>query len=135
MMVESTPKLITFKTPRLAEEWPLVFDPLAERFLGLANFIQTVMGKSGPLVVTCIVRTPEENSIVGGVPKSMHMTNPTRAIDFRRVVAKWSMQEIIEAKRWWESAGKGWDFVPEGAPFNKKTPHFHVEADRRVKLG
>lgn len=137
MPVEVDYKLIQFKRSeagRLAEEWPNVFEPLAVRFLGLANFIRNTMGK-GPLVITCLARTPDENATVGGVPKSMHMTSPIRAIDFRRVVTAWSDKEIIEARRWWQEAGPGWDFVPEGKPFNNKVPHFHVEADRRVKPG
>lgn len=137
MPVNPDLKLIQFKrqeAKRLAEEWPNVFEPLADRFLALANFARTTMGK-GPLIITCLARTPEENTVVGGVPKSYHMTSPIRAIDFRRTPKLWTDQEIIEMARWWRDGGKGWDFVPEGPPWNNKPPHFHVESDRRVKLG
>jgi hypothetical protein len=123
--------LFTFKPEdkiKLLSEWPSVWEPLKVRFHWLAHECVYRIG-TPPLVITCLARTPAENTAVGGVPASMHMTIPCRAIDIRRYGFDDYRDEM---KALWESAGAGWDCIFEGAPFNKKPPHFHLEADMRV---
>ena len=113
---------------RLAAEWPEIWPPLREHFI---HFCEQCVNELGapPIVITCLERTPLENSRVGGRPNSLHMARPCRAIDIRRsgFDRHANMMQLI-----WQSRGEGWDFVIEGPPFNSKPSHFHLEADWRV---
>lgn len=113
---------------KLRSEWPLVWERVRMRFYWFADRCAINL-KMPPPIITCLARTPEENLAVGGVPRSLHMARPVRAIDIRRSgYDDWA----DEMEQLWRSAGIGWDFVREGPPYNEKAPHFHLEADWRV---
>lgn len=121
----------TFKpdiADRLAADWRLLWPPLHEEFIRFADECVRVLG-TPPIVITCLSRTPNENSAVGGQANSLHMVKPCRAIDIRR----WGFDQYADRmKELWQSRGEGWDFVIEGPPYNRKPPHFHLEVDWRV---
>lgn len=112
----------------LKAQWPMVWPKLRLRFYWFCDRCVVDL-KTPPIIITCLYRDWLANAGVGGIPKSLHMSNPVRAIDIRRT----GMDDYIEAMRdLWQSGGPGWDFVPEGPPYNNKVPHIHLEADWRV---
>lgn len=113
---------------RLAVDWDLLWPPLREEFIRFSEKCVRDLG-TRPLVITCLGRTPIENETVGGSPSSLHMAKPCRAIDIRR---RGFDQYAESMKSLWQSRGEGWDFVIEGPPYNRKPPHFHLEADWRA---
>jgi len=113
----------------LAIQWPDVWEPLRIEFARFSIQCVNDLG-TPPLVITCLGRTPAENASVGGIAKSLHLTNPCRAIDIRR---RGFDRYAERMKLLWQSRGDGWDFVIEGPPFNPKPPHFHLEVDWRVR--
>ena len=115
-------------TSHLAAQWPEVWEPLRIEFIRFCHECATNLG-TPPIVITCLSRTPIENSAVGGRPTSLHLARPCRAIDIRR---RGFDQYSEHMKSHWQSRGVGWDFVIEGPPFNRKPLHFHLEADWRV---
>lgn len=120
--------LFTFK-PTLAAQWPEVWIPLRVEFIRFCEQCVNDLG-APPIIITCLGRTPAQNSAVGGIASSLHMAKPCRAIDIRRR----GFDQYAEAmKSLWQSRGVGWDFVIKGAPYNRKPPHFHLEADWRVR--
>jgi Peptidase M15 len=113
----------------LSAQWPEVWEPLRIEFIRFCEQCRSDLG-TPPLVITCLTRTPAENAAVGGKPKSLHLTRPCRAIDIRsRGFEKYATQ----MQGLWQRRGVGWDFVIEGPPYNRKPPHFHLEADWRVR--
>lgn len=72
---------VLFKNDRISLEWTAIHAPLRDRLLSLADMVNREMGK--PFTITCLCRTPEENTKAGGNPKSLHMANPVRAADIR----------------------------------------------------
>lgn len=115
--------------PHLASQWPEVWEPLRVEFTSFCE--QCVNDLRTPtIVITCLSRTPIENSAVGGNANSLHMAKPCRAIDIRR---RGFDQYSEQMKSLWQSRGVVWDFVIEGPPYNSKPPHFHLEVDWRVR--
>ncbi len=112
----------------LAAQWPDVWDPLRTEFTRFCEQCVHDLG-TPPIVITCLGRTPAQNSAVGGRSNSLHLVHPCRAIDIRR---RGFDQYSERMKSLWQSRGVGWDFVIEGPPYNHKPPHFHLEADWRV---
>ncbi len=120
--------MVRFKH-NLESQWLDVWEPLRIEFLRFCRQCVTDLG-TPPLVVTCLGRTQNENRAVGGKANSLHLVLPCRAIDIRR---RGFDQYAGQMRVIWQSRGPGWDFVIEGPPFNNKSPHFHLEADWRVR--
>jgi hypothetical protein len=114
----------------LATQWPEVWGPLRIEFIRFCEQCRRDLG-TPPLVITCLSRTPSENAAVGGKPTSLHMARPCRAIDIR---SRGFEKYTVRMQTLWQSRGEGWDFVIEGPPYNRKPPHFHLEADWRVQI-
>lgn len=113
---------------RLDADWQILWPTLREEFIRFSEECVRRLG-TPPLVITSIARTAVENARVGGCRTSLHLAIPCRAIDIRRRGFDNYSQQL---KSLWQSRGVGWDFVIEGPPFNRKAPHFHLEADWRV---
>lgn len=113
---------------RLAAQWLEVWMPLRVEFTRFCERCVNDLG-TPPIVITCLSRTPIENSAVGGRSTSLHLARPCRAIDIRR---RGFDQYADRLRDLWQSRGEGWDFVIEGPPYNHKPPHFHLEADWRA---
>ena len=113
---------------QLAAQWPDVWEPLRIEFTRFCEQCTSDLG-TPPIIVTCLSRTPLQNTEVGGKPTSLHLAIPCRAIDTRR---RGFDRYAHAMKLLWEARGEGWDFVIEGPPYNRKPPHFHLEADWRV---
>ncbi len=80
---------------RLAAEFETVLDPLLRAgLLDLAQFVESQYGK--PVIVTCVLRTPDENKAVGGAPNSSHLTG--RAADIRVMI--YNSDEIVAIQRY-----------------------------------
>ncbi|HWO56086.1 MAG TPA: hypothetical protein VNN55_00815 [bacterium] len=115
---------------RLASDWLLLWPPLREAFIRFSAACVHELG-APPLVITCIARTDAENARLGGHPASLHLARPCRAIDIRR---RGFDRYAASMKSLWQSRGEGWDFVIEGPPYNRRAPHFHLEAgDQRPR--
>ena len=66
--------LIGFKSPRIVSEWANQTD---ERLKIILRAMSVFMGG---LRITCLVRTPEENMGMGGVPNSKHLPDPVTGL-------------------------------------------------------
>jgi hypothetical protein len=73
---------LKFKHDDLEAEWRETYPPLRAQVLNLACFAEELGVPD--LVVTCLYRTSDENTAVGGKPTSLHMVKPIRAVDIRR---------------------------------------------------
>ncbi len=112
--------LLRFEHPRLEAE--LATCPEGLRLVPY-EFAEWCERKNieGP-ILTCILRTPEENKAVGGHPRSFHLT--ARAIDFRtRHYSTWEL-ELVEA--WFRNRCKPPRFDVVTQPHGTG-PHIHVE--------
>lgn len=114
---------LSFKTTRLAEEWAVTHPDLRKQVYGLAEFAVRELGKSN-LTITCVARTPDENMAVGGIPNSLHMAIPIRAVDIRRRI--FTDDEVQRLQAYWIQArpSQAFDFVDE-----PKKHHIHLEVE------
>ncbi len=67
--------MIQFKTPRIADEWLLLGlknDRLKGVLLALEQFVEIEFRKD--VVITCLLRTQQENSACGGIIMSPHLS-------------------------------------------------------------
>lgn len=113
----------------LARQWPDVWQPLRLRFYRFCDECVNGLG-TPPIIITCLGRSSSQNTAVNGRPNSLHLAKPCRAIDIRRRGFDPYAERMREL---WQKQGVGWDFVVEGPPHNRKAPHFHLEADWRVR--
>ena len=90
---------IKFKTSRLEAEWKVTYPPLRAQVLDLAAFAEELGIRD--LIVTCLYRSPEENTAVGGKPTSLHQTTPIRAVDIRRRML--SEDEVVRLHSHWNN--------------------------------
>ncbi len=112
--------MLKFKTDRIAGEWAETYPPLRGMILALEDYARRVHGKKR-LTITCLHRTPEENSDIGGHPKSLHKTRPIRAADLR--IWGWTLDDLRDLKYFWDErlrTSNKCDFVIE-------RNHIHVE--------
>lgn len=128
-----TQVVISFKTPRLAEEWAEVHPVLRVMVYRLAAYAVTHLSVSG-LMVTCLYRTPDEQREAYNLPadakppRSMHCEVPIRAVDIRRVY--FSKDKIDALRGFWNRERPpvdGFDFVDEPGKH-----HIHLEIDHKA---
>lgn len=115
---------IGFKSQRIAQEFDNLGDDLKGAVYHLADHLRVQYEKK--TVLTCILRTAEENAGVGGAKKSLHMSN--RAVDVRTNNLNLADTIKQDIAAWFLSRypKKHWEFVIHGTIFDSKTEHFHI---------
>ena len=132
--------LIEFKADRLRNEWELVDPRLRGALLEIARFMLIRFGKS--FLVTCVMRTPEENRADKGEPDSGHLVQAdgsVRAVDVRtRIHGRADVgypglcnDEISEIVTYWYDNfrhGQSWSCLYHGGSHENMHLHFQVPA-------